>query len=64
MALELGSDAFVVAARVATVVAVPEFVVDIAGMVVVTVEGIVAVAPEVARVFVVPHVYLQPDSLC
>ena len=64
MALELGSDAFVVAARVATVVAVPEFVVDIAGMVVVTVEGIVAVAAGVARVFVVPHVYLQPGCLC
>ena len=64
MALELGSDASVVAARVATVVAVPEFVVDIAGMVVVTVEGIAAVAAGVVRVFVVPRVDLQPGCLC
>ena len=64
MALELGSDASVVAARVATVVAVPEFVVDIAGMVVVTVEGIAAVAAGVLRVFVVPRVDLQRGCLC
>ena len=64
MALELGRDASVVAARVATVVAVPEFVVDIAGMVVVTVEGIAAVAAGVVRVFVVPRVDLQRGCLC
>ena len=64
MALELGSDASVVAARVATVVAAPEFVVDIAGMVVVTVEGIAAVAAGVVRVFVVPRVDLQRGCLC